>query len=125
AGDRRSGVHRALLASPRADYHRRSMQFGLTIFASAFLLFLVQPLISKAILPWYGGSPALWPACMLFFQVTLLAGYGYAHLSLTRLRPRAQVGLHLALLTAAALALPILPSPGWRPPPLEDPTWHV
>lgn len=101
------------------------MQFGLTIFASAFLLFLVQPLISKAILPWYGGSPALWTACMLFFQVALLAGYGYAHLSLTRLRPRAQVTLHLALLAAAALALPILPASDWKPAPLADPTWHV
>ena len=61
--------------------------FAGTIFSSAFLLFLVQPLISKQILPWFGGSAAVWATCMVFFQVTLLAGYAYADwLSRRRLR---------------------------------------
>ena len=72
--------------------------FGLTIFWGAFLLFLVQPLIARFILPWFGGGPAVWTACMLFVQVMLLAGYAYAHCSITWLRPRQQVLLHLALL---------------------------
>jgi hypothetical protein len=53
--------------------------FALTIFIGAFLLFQVQPLIGKFVLPWYGGAPAVWTTCMLFFQVLLLAGYAYAH----------------------------------------------
>ena len=55
-------------------------RYALTIFLSAFLLFQVQPLIGKFILPWFGGSPAVWTTCMLFFQVVLLVGYSYAHL---------------------------------------------
>ena len=62
-----------------------------TIFAGAFLLFQVQPLIAKYILPWFGGGPTAWSTCMVFFQVLLLAGYGYAHLSMRCLTPRADV----------------------------------
>src|SRR5881296_4076296 len=62
----------------------------LTTFLSAFLLFAVQPLIAKYILPWFGGSPAVWTTCMLFFQILLLAGYAHAHMVSTRLAPRAQ-----------------------------------
>ena len=64
--------------------------FAATIFCSAFLLFQVQPLISRFILPWFGGSPAVWSTCMLFFQVVLFAGYLYAHLTSTKLSPRWQ-----------------------------------
>ena len=64
--------------------------YAVTIFTSAFLLFQVQPLISKFILPWFGGSPAVWTSAMLFFQVVLFAGYLYAHLTSTYLKPRAQ-----------------------------------
>ena len=64
--------------------------YAVTIFTSAFLLFQVQPLISKFILPWFGGSPAVWTAAMLFFQVVLFGGYLYAHLTSTYLTPRAQ-----------------------------------
>ncbi len=53
------------------------LAFGLTIFTSAFLLFMVQPLIARFILPWFGGSPAVWTTCMLFFQGLLLGGYAY------------------------------------------------
>lgn len=86
-----------------------------TILVSAFLLFQVQPIISKMILPWFGGSPAVWSTCMLFFQLVLLAGYGYAHL-LTRLfPPRRQIWIHLALLAMALLTLPITPGDALRP----------
>jgi hypothetical protein len=80
--------------------------YAVTIFTSAFLLFQVQPLISKFILPWFGGSPAVWTAAMLFFQVALFGGYLYAHLTSTYLKPKGQFVLHVALLAvAAALAL--------------------
>ena len=63
--------------------------YALTVFLSSFLLFQVQPIIGKYILPWFGGSPAVWTTCMLFFQVALLAGYGYAHLA-SRMEGRRQ-----------------------------------
>ena len=74
--------------------------FALTIFASAFLLFLVQPIVAKQILPWFGGSAAVWTTCLVFFQTTLLLGYAYADFAVRRLTPRAQVKLHVALLVA-------------------------
>jgi hypothetical protein len=100
-------------------------RYALTILLSAFLLFQVQPLISKYILPWFGGTPAVWTTCMLFFQVLLLAGYAYAHVVATRLRQRRQVVLHLVVLAAAAATLPIAPSARWKPLGGEDPTWHI
>src|SRR5438309_4208774 len=93
-----------------------------TIFLSAFLLFQVQPLIAKIILPWFGGSAAVWSASMLFFQLVLLAGYAYAHISIRFLKPRMQMLLHVALLVASCALLPILPSPVWRPTEPGDPT---
>jgi hypothetical protein len=92
--------------------------YAVTIFTSAFLLFQVQPLISKFILPWFGGSPAVWTAAMLFFQVVLFGGYLYAHLTSSYLKPRGQFVLHLSLLAfAAALAVytRISPSDGLKP----------
>ena len=88
--------------------------YALVIALSAFLLFAVQPLIAKMILPWFGGSSAVWSACMLFFQVALLAGYLYAHWLNGKLRPRIQAIVHMALLAASLLALPILPNPAWK-----------
>jgi len=99
--------------------------YALVTFLGALLLFQVQPLMGKLILPWYGGGPAVWTTCMLFFQVLLLAGYGYAHLVAMRLRPRAQAVAHVVLLVAAAAALPILPGSRWKPGSLADPTWHI
>jgi SAM-dependent methyltransferase len=81
--------------------------YAAAVFSSAFLLFLVQPMFGKMVLPLLGGSPAVWNTCMLFFQAALLGGYLYAHVGATRLSVRGQAGLHLALLAAAALALPI------------------
>jgi|APFre7841882724_1041349.scaffolds.fasta_scaffold01218_4 hypothetical protein len=78
--------------------------FAGTIFSSAFLLFLVQPIVSKNILPWFGGSAAVWAVCMVFFQVVLLAGYAYSDWMTRTLRPRAQVALHAALLAGCSAA---------------------
>ena len=99
--------------------------YALTIFLSAFLLFQVQPMIAKMILPWFGGSAAVWSASMLFFQLLLLAGYAYAHLSIRFLKPRLQMLLHVALLLASCALLPILPSPAWRPTQAGDPTARI
>ena len=89
--------------------------FASTILLSAFLLFLVQPIIAKQILPWFGGSSAVWITCMVFFQVVLLAGYTYAHLVTRHLAPRTQARLHIALLLASLLFLPIIPSASLKP----------
>lgn len=96
--------------------------FAGTIFASAFSLFLVQPLIAKQILPWFGGTAAVWAICLVFFQTTLLAGYAYSDALATRLAPRLQSALHTALLLASLLFLPIIASPDWKPEGSEDPT---
>lgn len=83
--------------------------YGAIMFMSAFLLFLVQPLIGKYILPWFGGTPAVWTTRMLFFQALLLGGYSYAHAVASRLRPRRQAMMHLFLL--AILSYPFLIEP--------------
>lgn len=99
--------------------------YAVTIFLSAFLLFQVQPLIAKMILPWFGGTAAVWSASMMFFQLTLLAGYAYAHISIRYIKPRAQMILHGVLLAGSCLLLPILPSPTWRPTEAGDPTVRI
>jgi hypothetical protein len=88
--------------------------FQLTIAIGAFLLFLVEPLAARFLLPWFGGSPSVWSTCLLFFQAALLAGYVYAHVT-RRLGPGRQARLHLTLLALALLTLPIVPSPAWKP----------
>ena len=95
--------------------------FALTIFASAFLLFLVQPIIAKEILPWFGGSAAVWTTCLVFFQTALLAGYAYADVAVRRLAPRPQAILHVALLAASLVSLPIVPAAFWKPLATENP----
>jgi hypothetical protein len=99
--------------------------YACTIFLSAFLLFQVQPLIAKMILPWFGGSAAVWTCCVLFFQLLLLLGYLYAHWSIRYLRPKAQTVVHLALLGLSVLMLPAIPSTGWKPTGGEDPTLRI
>ena len=89
--------------------------FASTILLSAFLLFLVQPIIAKQILPWFGGSSAVWITCLVFFQVLLLAGYTYAHVITRRFSLRRQTRLHIALLLASLLFLPIIPSAALKP----------
>ena len=99
--------------------------YALTIFASAFLLFLVQPIIAKEILPWFGGSAAVWTTCLVFFQSALLAGYAYADAATRRLSRRRQASLHAALLVASLLLLPIVPGLAWKPLGSESPLWLI
>lgn len=90
--------------------------FAAAVFLNAGLLFLVQPLFSRMVLPRLGGTAAVWNTCLLFFQTALLLGYLYAHLSLRWLGGRRQAALHLALLALAAATLPIAVPAGWTPP---------
>ncbi len=99
--------------------------YAVTILVSAFLLFQVQPIIAKIILPWFGGSAAVWTVCLLFFQLALLAGYSYAHALVRYCKPRTQMWVHVSLLALSLLALPIYPGPQWKPAPLAEPTWGI
>ena len=96
--------------------------YAATIFVSAFLLFLVQPIIAKQILPWFGGAAAVWTTCLVFFQATLLAGYAYSDLVVHRARPRVQIGAHIGLLALSLVLLPIVPGSQWKPTGPENPT---
>ncbi len=101
------------------------LAYACTIFLSAFLLFAVQPMIGKIILPWFGGSAAVWSTCLLFFQAALLAGYLYAHRSTRSLKPKHQATLHIALMALSLALLPILPSPTWKPSHPGDPSLRI
>jgi len=92
---------------------------------SAFLLFQVQPVIARIILPWFGGSAAVWTTCLLFFQAVLLLGYLYAHWLYGKLRPRAQMVAHILLLAASLLVLPMWPAASWKPTGAADPTGRI
>ena len=98
------------------------MIYAATIFLSSFLLFLVQPLIARLILPWFGGSAAVWTTCMMFFQVLLLAGYAYAH---GVARRRFEPLVHTALLVAAVATLPIMPAESWKPAGDAEPITRI
>ena len=126
------------LQTPAPPIHAASQRtvwiFALTMSLSAFLLFQVQLIISKYILPWFGGSAAVWTTNILVFQLLLLAGYMYSHFVSEKLPPRAQARLHLILLAAALLAILILsfgwpsaitPGPGWRPSDSQHPVRDV
>lgn len=96
--------------------------FAITLFVSATLLFLVEPMFAKMVLPLLGGTPAVWNTCMVSFQAALLAGYAYAHLATSFLRPSRQIPVHLALVSLALLCLPITIATGWSPPRDANPT---
>lgn len=98
---------------------------ALSIFLGAFLLFQVQPMLARFILPWFGGTPDTWTTCLLFFQASLLAGYLYAHLLVTRVPFARQSLVHGVVLLAAAATLPIAPSPEWQPQPDQSPTLRI
>ncbi len=101
------------------------MFYAIVIFISAFLIFLVQPLIAKQILPWFGGSAAVWGTCLLFFQSALLAGYAYADVLTRYLTIKRQVILHGVLLLGAAITMPIIASDAWRPLGNEEPILRI
>ena len=110
------------------------IRFAVTVVLSAFLLFLVQPLLGKVVLPWFGGAPAVWTTCLLFFQLVLLGGYAWSHLVVRRLRGPWQRRAHLTLLglavgaliiTAYAWGTPLVPGVSLRPQGAEAPTLHL
>src|SRR3984885_9521102 len=90
--------------------------FAMTLFVSATLLFLLQPLFARQVLPLLGGSPAVWNTCMVFYQAALLAGYAYAHASARLLGVRRQALLHLVVLLLPLLVLPLALPADWLPP---------
>src|SRR5688500_11099496 len=89
--------------------------YAATIFLSAFLLFLVQPIIAKQILPWFGGAASVWATCLVFFQTMLLFGYAYADWSTRALKPKTAAAVHVALLALSLALLPIIPDAQWKP----------
>jgi hypothetical protein len=99
--------------------------YAATISLSSFLLFLVQPILAKQILPWFGGSAAVWTTCLVFFQFVLLFGYAYSDWAIRYLSPRAQALLHVALLVASLAFLPVLANPAWKPFGNEDPALTI
>lgn len=99
--------------------------YALTIFTSAFLLFLVQPIMAKQILPWFGGSAAVWTTCLVFFQFLLLFGYAYSDWTTRHLKPRQQLIAHAVLLVASLASLPILASSSWKPVGDEEPAVRI
>ena len=117
-----AGAAGALIPAPAGRL--AVLPYAATIFLSSFLLFLVQPIIAKQILPWFGGSAAVWTTCLVFFQAVLLAGYGYADLT-TRLGLRRQALLHVGLLVVSLACVPILAASGWKPQGDEEPVGRI
>ncbi len=99
--------------------------YALTIFVSAFLLFLIQPIIAKQILPWFGGTAAVWTTCLVFFQFALLAGYFYSDWLTRYVSPKRQAVIHIALVVVALLLLPIIPDVSWKPKGDESPSLRI
>ena len=108
--------------------------FALSIFLSAFLLFQIQPMIGRFILPWFGGTPAVWSTVMLFFQVLLTAGYAYAYWLIGRVHPKRQSAIHGSLIVSAVVlqivlsffwTSPITPDPGLKPANVDLPILDI
>jgi hypothetical protein len=111
------------LDSLNPTYH---VLFPITIFLSAFLLFQVQPMIGRYILPWFGGGPAVWTSCLLFFEACLLGGYAYAHWLGSLTNVRLQAGIHIALLLVSLVFLPVNPNAAiWKPVSGTDPSGRI
>jgi spermidine synthase len=99
--------------------------YAATVILGACLLFLIQPLIAKIILPWFGGTSAVWSAALVFFQACVLGGYTYAHWLTTRISPPRQSLIHAALLLASCAMMPVLPAESLRPEGTEDPSLQI
>jgi len=119
---------------PRPEPASHFFVFGTAICLGAFLLFEVQLILGKYILPWFGGMPSVWTSCMLVFQVLLLLGYLYAHVLTTWVPRKMQNVLHFALLGCSLALLvwlafrwktPITPGVEWKPSPTDTPTWKI
>src|ERR1700716_3133565 len=113
-----------VLDSPKVTGPPAIWLYSLTIFLSAFLLFQVQLIIGKYILPWFGGSPSVWNTCLLVFQVLFLGGYAYAHFLSKHLSARTQKWVHLALLGLSLTVLAVL-AREWRSPITPGPNWKA
>ena len=99
--------------------------YALTLFVGAALVFSIQPLFTKMVLPLLGGTPAVWNTAMMFFQAALLAGYAYAHVTVRALGVRRQAVLHVCLLVVALFTLPVAVSEGWQPPAEANPVFWL
>src|SRR3954453_12505756 len=100
--------------------------FSTTIFVSAALLFLVEPMFAKFVLPSFGGTPAVWTGSMMFFQAALLTSYLYVHATTTWLGARKQAVLHLVLVLLPLLVLPVaVPAGEWAPPTNSNPILYL
>ena len=119
----RSSASRGSAARPRGREGGTAVVvlFSATLFVSAGLMFLIQPMFAKFMLPLLGSTPAVWNSAMLFFQTALLAGYLYAHESTRRLGVRRQAALHVGLLLLPLLVLPVGVPDGWIPPAEGNP----
>src|SRR5580700_1000359 len=102
--------------------------FVVSMFISATLLFLVEPMIAKMLLPLLGGTPAVWNTCLVFFQVMLLAGYSYAYVTMKWLSRKTQIGVHVALVLVPLVVVSALPFHlpyGWDPPTKYSPVFWL
>jgi hypothetical protein len=113
------------MSSPRSADAALVALFTVTIFVGASLLFILEPMFARMVLPLLGGSPGVWITSVLVFQALLLAGYAYAHLSVSRLGPRRQSMLHMALVGVPILLLPIAVPAGWTPPAQANPAFWL
>lgn len=102
----------------------RTAQYAVAIFLSAFLLFAVEPMVAKMVLPWFGGSASVWAVCLLFFQAALLAGYTYAHL-LRRASTARQPWIHAVVIAVSFASLPVIPAARWKPDPMAAPDLRI
>ena len=116
---------KALAADVKHAPDLSAVLYSATIFLGAFLLFQVQPILAKLILPWFGGAAAVWIVSLAFYQLTYLLGNVYAHILMQRTAARISTRTHALLLGTSLLLLPILPSAFWQPRGGEDPTWRI
>ncbi|NIC42707.1 fused MFS/spermidine synthase [Aquabacterium sp. A08] len=99
--------------------------FATTVFLSAFLLFQIQPIVAKMILPWFGGASSVWSLCLVFFQAELLLGYAYVHWMHEKLQAHRQMVLHGGLLLLSLLTLPVVANPAWLDALPQSPSLSV
>jgi hypothetical protein len=132
--DREASAQATLPAGGNSGTRLQPLAFAVTVLLSAFLLFQVQLIISKYILPLFGGAPSVWNICMLFFQVLLLFGYGYSHFLASRFPLRAQAVIHGTVLISALAVLalawsrwatPLTPGLDWKPQAADSPVWKI
>ena len=102
-----------------------AIAFAATMALAGFLLFQVQPLLAKYLLPWFGGSASTWLVCLLFFQLALLVGYAHAYVVTLPFPVPQQAQIQLAILALSLLLLPITPADSWKPQDVGDPTWRI